>query len=177
MDTSGRDQKAMQPLPGAQDQQEAPPPPVQVEGGAQTLPVTEQPVEPSATAPAAAEAMAQGKPSGAKEQEPVSPVGASERVPIVEMREPKELPEEVEGWLERVEREDVEQPRAVVHKGKTIVSPSAPQDVSVTLPLTEEEVKQGLHHKLVESVRWMAEWCARIVKKYHGRIAYKIRGE
>ena len=116
-----------------------------------------------------------GKPVGAKEQEFVSEIKAGERVPIVEVGEPKELPEEVEGWLERVERGDVTQPQPVVHRGRTIVSPAAPQQVSVTLPLTEDEVKKGLHHKLFESIRWMAEWCVRIAKKYHGKVAYTLR--
>lgn len=117
----------------------------------------------------------QGKPASAKEQEFMGQIGASERVPIVEMREPRELPEEVAGWLERVQTDDVEEPKTVVHKGKTVVAPAAPQDVTVTLPLTESGVQQGLHQKIIESARWLAEWCFRLIKKFHGKVTYRMQ--
>lgn len=114
------------------------------------------------------------RPAGAKEEELVSEVGVPERVPIVEMREPRELPEEVAGWLERTERDDVAEPQPIVHEGRTVVGPAAPQDVEVTLPLTEEEMKKGLHHKIVESITWLARWCKRLFDKYKGKVAFKL---
>lgn len=113
-----------------------------------------------------------GKPAAAKEAEFVSGVGVSEKAPVVEVREPGELPEDVKGWLERVERDDVAEPPTVVHKGKPVVSPAAPADVTVTLPLSEEGVKKGLKQRIVESIRWLAVWCVRLVKKYHGKVFY-----
>jgi hypothetical protein len=101
----------------------------------------------------------------------VSGVGVSEQVPIVESREPRELPEEVAGWLERVERDEIAEPKPVVHEGKTVVAPATPADIEVTLPLTEEETKKGLHHKIVDSVRWLAQWCLRLIDT--GKAAYK----
>lgn len=118
-----------------------------------------------------------GRSAAAKETEFVGGPGASEQVPVVEVREPGELPEEVEGWLERVEHDDVEEPETVVHKGKVLVSPISPKNVSLSLPLTEDEVKQGLSGKVISSIRWLAEWCLRIIKKYHGRVAYKLEGK
>lgn len=42
-----------------------------------------------------------------------------------------------------------------------------------TLPLTEAQVQEGLHHKVWESIRWLAEWCMRQAKMLHGKIKYK----
>lgn len=32
------------------------------------------------------------------------------------------------------------------------------------IPLTEEQVKEGLHHKIWEGIRWLAEWCMKQFK-------------
>lgn len=118
-----------------------------------------------------------GRPAAAKEAEFVGGgLQISENIPIVEVREQGELPVEVEGWVERVEQDDVKDFEPIVHDGQTILSTSAPQQVDITLPISEDEAKKGLHHKVFESVRWMAEWCVRLVKKYHGKVAYKRDG-
>ncbi len=41
------------------------------------------------------------------------------------------------------------------------------------LPLTEAQVQEGLHHKVWESIRWLAEWCVRQAKMLHGKVMYK----
>lgn len=115
-----------------------------------------------------------GRPAGAKEAELVPPSGPVEGAPPTEVRELGELPPEIAGWLERVERDDVAEPPTVVHQGKTVVSPAAPTQAQVTLPLTSDDLKKGLHRKILESIRWLAEWCLRLVKKYHGKVAYKL---
>jgi len=43
----------------------------------------------------------------------------------------------------------------------------------ITLPLTEAEMKRGLHYKIVDSLRWLAEWCQRLVKIAHGKFIYR----
>jgi len=114
------------------------------------------------------------RPTVAKEQEVVGGVSPTETHPIVEVGMPKEIPEEVEGWLERVEKDEVAEPPVIVHEGKPLVSPAAPQAVNVTLPLDDTGIKKGLHHKLFESIRWLAEWCIRMAKKYALGRAEKI---
>lgn len=51
------------------------------------------------------------------------------------------------------------QASAVIANGPTIV-----------LPLSEEEVKIGLHHKVYDAVKWLAQWCVRIaeIARYRG---------
>lgn len=135
------------------------------------------PPQPQSVQPSLQQPISAARPGAAKEQESLGKVGDTERVPIVELREPRELPEAVAGWLERVERDDIPEPATIVHEGKAIVSPAAPNQAQVTLPLTADDLKKGLQQKLIESIRWLAEWCVRLMKKYHGKAVYKLQNK
>jgi hypothetical protein len=104
-------------------------------------------------------------------------VGAKEKVPIVERVPPKEFEPEVKDWLTRLETgEEIQLPQPVTDdSGQPLVSPTTPQQVTVTLPLTEEEMKFALHQKVIESVRWLAEWTKRLLKIAGGRFIYKSK--
>lgn len=45
----------------------------------------------------------------------------------------------------------------------------------IVLPLDEGEVKEGLHRKVLDSFRWVAEWCNYMIKKYPGRVFYPVK--
>jgi len=93
---------------------------------------------------------------------------------------------EVEGYIERVEKqaEDAAQTKTA----QTAVAPPQPQvgdmgqvvaaqfaSVSkpkIILPLNQKQLEEGLHHKIVDAVRWLAEWCVMMIKKYPGRVFY-----
>lgn len=78
------------------------------------------------------------------------------------------------------EEQAVEITPEMAELGITAVPPViAPQTMAaaddqalVILPLTEEEVEEGLHHKVSDSIRWLAEWCLRLIKIAHGRVRY-----
>lgn len=118
-----------------------------------------------------------GSPLGQKEQEPATQaehLTSTEEIQIEEVGEQEAVPEEVQGWVERVERgEDIHLARPVVHQGQTLVAPVGGQSAKIVLPLTDEATKLGLHRKVIESVRWLAEWCWRLVKKLPGRVMYE----
>jgi hypothetical protein len=84
--------------------------------------------------------------------------------------------EEVEGWLERLERgEDIHLPQPVVddQTGQVLVAPAGPPvGGEIVLPASEEVVKKGLHLQVWESLRWLAEWSLRIFKMFPGRVVY-----
>lgn len=61
--------------------------------------------------------------------------------------------------------------------GQVLVTSPWAQATSVVLPLTEEEIEKGLTYKLVYSIRWLAEFCARIIKKAGGKITTKRKKE
>lgn len=80
----------------------------------------------------------------------------------------------LEGYLEQIEQ----------HKGSAvtddsglpILTPAGDDQVTITLPLTEEQVKEGLHHKIIDAFRWLCEWCVVIIKKAHAagmRVVYR----
>ncbi len=84
--------------------------------------------------------------------------------------------EEVESWLERIERgEDINLPQPVTddQTGQVLVSPAQPKEPQIVLPVTQVVVQKGLHMKIWDSVRWLAEWSLRILKMFPGRAVYK----
>ena len=44
----------------------------------------------------------------------------------------------------------------------------------IVLPLTEGELREGLHHRVIDGIRWLAEWCRLMIKKYPGRVFYPV---
>lgn len=100
-----------------------------------------------------------------------------EKVPVVEMRESEAVPEEVSSWMEKLEQgEDIQLPQPVTHDDQVLVSNSG-QDVNedkIVLPMTQEEVQLGLHQKVYSGARWLAEWCIKLVKKFHGKVVYRV---
>ena len=86
-------------------------------------------------------------------------------MPIKEIKEPQPG-KEVESWMEKLEKgEDINLPQPVTDDfGQTLVQPAVPQKPKIILPMTEEEINIGLTKKIVNSIRWMAEWCLRLFK-------------
>ncbi|MDO8452514.1 MAG: hypothetical protein Q7S79_02060 [bacterium] len=80
----------------------------------------------------------------------------------------------LEGYLEQIEQQ---KGSAVTDDaGKPALTPTGDDKVTITLPLTEDQVRDGLHHKIIDSVRWLAEWCILVIKKAHGvgvRVIYR----
>lgn len=113
---------------------------------------------------------------GSKEVEPGTSQTVEQSNGEAEVREittPEEVPSEVQGWVERVKRgEEIHLAQPVMHKGETLVDSNNPRNVKVMLPLTQEGVKRGLHHKVYDSFRWLAEFCVRLIK-IPGKAIYK----
>lgn len=114
----------------------------------------------------------------AKEQVETGPVSYSESAPVVELRENEKVPENVENWMEKLEQgEEIKLPQPVTHDDHVIVSDSGNHvaDDALVLPLTEKEVEEGMHKKVYNSARWLAEWCVRVAKKLHGHVVYRTQ--
>lgn len=96
--------------------------------------------------------------------------------------------EKLEGYIERVEKQpeiaaDVAQyvkpsgsiamPQMTpVDFGAQVMQQAQAQTQTITLPLTEAKMKEGLHHKVFDAIRWLAEACVYLIKKYPGRVFY-----
>lgn len=62
-------------------------------------------------------------------------------------------------------------PREVEKAGVKHAGPTAPVGKKaakkVHLPLTDDEIVKGLHAHVWQSIRWLAVWCVRQLKKMH----------
>lgn len=113
--------------------------------------------------------------SGPKEQKELGPITAEpEKITLIEHKEP-EPGDEVKDWMQKVEEgESVQLPQAVIDDfGQVLVEAAVKQKPKIVLPLDEENVKKGLHHKAADSIKWLAEWCLRVMKMASGRVFYK----
>lgn len=94
---------------------------------------------------------------------------------------------EVDGYIEKIEKKaetqsvqtgvtqsgHVSPPMVSDTSGKVIMSSKSSAAPKIVLPLDEEEIRQGLHHKMIDAIRWLAEWSVYIIKKYPGRVFYR----
>lgn len=116
--------------------------------------------------------------SGSKEQKetgPLTPKLELEKLEIVEQKEP-EPEKEVKDWVEKVESGDTAQLKKPVidDYGQILVEAAEKKEKpKITLPLDEKGMEKGLHHKAIDSFRWLAEWCVRVMKMATGRVFYK----
>ena len=113
-----------------------------------------------------------------KEKEPTKQVESikksTESEVVYQPEEKRSL--EVESVIEKIERQargDQQQNdiRDDV-SGATVVSASDNQP-AVTLPVTQEEVVQGRKLSVWDSLRWLAEWATRQIKRFAGRVRYR----
>jgi len=109
-----------------------------------------------------------------KERKEILPRPSAEKHPVVERPVIPEIPPEVEK-VEAIAGAEISLPQPVTDAtGAVIVDNAAPQQVTVTLPLTEEEINRALHLKIVYSLRWLAEWCQRLIKIVGKKFTYKL---
>jgi hypothetical protein len=86
-----------------------------------------------------------------------------------------EPPKEISGWLERVEKGDIYLAKPVIddQTGQPLVSAPSAKKPKITLPLDKEEIIFGLKQKVDEAVKWLSEWCMRLIKMNPERVEFK----
>lgn len=90
--------------------------------------------------------------------------------------EKEPIPPEVASWMEKVSRDTSgEKPPEIV-----IATPTTPPTASggtkanvFVLPLGEQELEAGKRQGVSNSVRWLSEWCLRLVKKLGGQTTFR----
>lgn len=87
----------------------------------------------------------------------------NEKFSVVEEGEP-EIDKEIEPLVQKIEKEIYLSKPITDDYGQPLVSPPAPQNPKITLPVTKAVYNSGLTKKISESIRWLAEWCFRIIK-------------
>lgn len=82
-----------------------------------------------------------------------------------------ELPKEVAGAGVKTQPTTVVLPHAVTQIGvKPVGQMVMPKAVTTALPLTDDQIAQGLKQSITSSWRWLAEWCVRKLKQLHRKI-------
>jgi hypothetical protein len=113
--------------------------------------------------------------SSPKEKKEVFPRMSREAHPVVERAVIPEIPAEIEG-VESIAAGEVSLPQPVTDdQGQVVLDNAAPQQVTVTLPLTDEELEQALHLKVIHSIRWLAEWTKRLLRLSSQRFTYRLK--
>lgn len=114
-----------------------------------------------------------------KEAAPIShqemPPIIPETAQLIEVREAEPLPEEVEGWLQKLDQEgDIHLDKPITHDGEILLADTEAQVVKekIVLPLSQTGVQRGLSQKVTDSARWLAEWCIRLIKMMKDKVKY-----
>ena len=113
---------------------------------------------------------------GGKEQAPV-PVN-TEKIPLMETKVELEMDPEVQEYMERVQEDHAQLEKPIVFHGKTVLDNVGSSDVdNVVLPIDRSTLQVGMKAKVSTSLRWLATWCLRIMKKFTGNVVYSGQTE
>lgn len=116
----------------------------------------------------------------AKEAYPAAPAalapaesGAGSQV--VEVEPNRELPVEVEGFIQEVQDHQEQMPHEIVIADGSLQlnSPALPLKPVVVLPITPEVEEVGAKKGTAFSVRWLVEWSRKLMKMFSGSIIYR----
>lgn len=90
---------------------------------------------------------------------------------VSEITSEVQLSKEVEKAGVEVVKDTIELPPDVKKLGVTTSGPSAPVTTTVLpqvpLPISDQQVVTGLHAQILSSLRWLAVWCVKKLKKAH----------
>lgn len=93
-----------------------------------------------------------------------------EKFPVTVEGEP-EIDKET-SYIQKVEQEIYLSKPITDDAGQPMVtSQMAPAPV-IVLPVTKTKYLYGLKQKVTDSIRWLAEWCGRILKIFGGRAGF-----
>lgn len=97
-----------------------------------------------------------------------------EHHPVVEVSKGPEVSQEVKSYIEKVETEAESSQPIVIGGNNVRIPPSQPKPrPSIILPLTPSQYAQGTKASVVDSIRWLAVWCLRLLKIYGPRATFR----
>lgn len=97
----------------------------------------------------------------------------NKKYPVIDAEPNPEIEKELEPYLEKIEKEQFLQKTITDDYGQALVSAPSPQQPNIVLPISQNQYNIGLTQKVTESVRWLAEWCKRLVKIFGNRIVFR----
>lgn len=80
-----------------------------------------------------------------------------------------EIEEHLKPYIEKVEEEPQisDDLSGHLHSHSQAATQVLQTGPTIQLPLTEAEIEKGLHHKVWDSILWLATWCVKIAKEAH----------
>lgn len=105
-------------------------------------------------------------------------ISENQKFPIVEIEGKPRIPEnypELSKKIESFSNEEIVLSQPLIGEdGAIILDNPTSQQVTITLPLTDDQMNQALHLKIIYSFRWLAEWVKRLLKITGGKFTYKF---
>ena len=83
------------------------------------------------------------------------------------------IPKDVASLMEKIEKRVSLSSPVTDDQGQVLLTSPQIKQAQVILPLTKTNFITGLRKGVEETVRWLAEWCLRLIKMHPGRILFK----
>lgn len=84
----------------------------------------------------------------------------------------EELPREVTTWMTRVEQVAPQPVQVNDDAGQPILTPAAPTDPVIVVPVTRRVFASGFKKKMTEAGRWLSEYVFRLIKIKRGEVKF-----
>jgi len=113
---------------------------------------------------------------GSVQKEQLVQVPVPEKVPLVEVSEHEKIPEDVEGWMEKLEQAgEIKIPEAIKRDEQILMDNAVPTTVqdTIVLPLTQQGAVVAAKKTVSDSARWLVEWCKRLINMLGARAKYR----
>lgn len=96
-----------------------------------------------------------------------------EKYPVIDAEPNPEVAKEIQSYIKKVEKEQFLAQPITDNYGQPLVSPPAPQQPKIVLPITQNQYLAGFKQKVTESIRWLVTWCGRLVKILGNRADFR----
>ena len=84
------------------------------------------------------------------------------------------LPREVETWMEKVEKDQTAQQTVTDDTtGQPVMTPVAPVDPKIELPVTRQTFVSGFGKAITEAGKWLSVFIFRMIKIKKGKVKFK----
>ena len=109
----------------------------------------------------------------ASEKEILNTLFTEEKGEVTLMEAEPKLKPEVESLIQKVEKEIYLAKPITDDAGQPVMSSPTTVMPVITLPVTQSTYLAGLTQQITESIRWLAEWCRRLIKMLGERVAFR----
>lgn len=103
------------------------------------------------------------------------PIGQTEVVPLVELKEEERIPEDVQGWVEKLQKEEVRLPEPIKDGQEVVLAEPHVKfvDDKIVLPMTQQSFTKSMKMKVSDSAKWLGIWCKRLIDMLGEKVKFK----